>query len=104
MKQQIITLPHYPVIFLFPSALMSHHPSQCQCHRSANGNHILLVVLRTKFSSAQEEQGMSKQFQPPLSSLLGPAGMGKEMSCVQAEKRRAAAIQGGCNARMQENQ
>lgn len=30
--------------------------------------------------------------------------MGKEMSCVKKEKLRAAAIQSGCNARMQENQ
>lgn len=32
------------------------------------------------------------------------SGMGKEMSNVQAEKTRAAAMQGGCDARMQENQ
>lgn len=43
MKQQRITLPYYPVTFLSPSALMSHHSSQCQCHRSDSENHILLL-------------------------------------------------------------
>lgn len=42
-KQQRITLPYYPVIFLSPSALMSHHSSQRQCQRSDNENHVLLL-------------------------------------------------------------
>lgn len=47
---------------------------------------------------------MSKQFQAPVFSPWPSSGMGKEMICVQAEKLRAAATQGVCNAKMQENQ
>lgn len=85
-----------PLTFLFPSALMGHHSSQCQCHSSGTGNHILLLGQTqvshpqwTKFSSepdSKSREWAKSSKHPWLSSLalVWQRKQGQQLSRVAA--------------------
>lgn len=105
-KQQRITLPYHLVTFLSSSVLMSHQSSWCHCHRSDSINHILLVStycwgkpktvdLNGQSSVLSQVERAGSMQTPPSTSSSPPwlwSGLEKEMSNVQAEEPRAAAI------------